>query len=88
MAGNIGYGFIRGTGEYINVETALEVTLEADTTYSVQIQGKASFCESASKPDGGGVYWDTLQPFGYKKGTDSLWVKPFLGETVFINIAE
>lgn len=88
MAGNVGCGFIQGTGDYINVETSLGVTLEADKYYNVQIQGKGTVCESATKPTQGGTYWNTIEPFGYIKADQYLWIKPYEGDTVFINIAE
>lgn len=81
-------GKITGTDEYINVETALSLSLTQDTTYSVQIQGAALFCESATKPTEGGVYWNRLMPFGYKKQSAYLWIKINEGDTVSINIAE
>lgn len=85
---NIGSGKITGTGDYVNLETELGLSLTADSIYSVQIQGKALFCESDTKPTSGGVYWRTFKPFGYKKESAYLWVKINEGETVSINIAE
>lgn len=85
---NIGYGFIQGTGEYINLEQALNVSLTADSSYNIQIQGKASFCESATKPEAGGVYWNSLEPFRYVKESNILWIKPYENDTVFVNISE
>lgn len=85
---NIGCGFIQGTGDYINLETELNLSLEADKFYNVQIQGKATFCEASSKPSEGGVYWNTLEPFGYIKESNSLWIKPYEGDTVFVNVTE
>lgn len=85
---NIGSGKITGTGDYVNLETELSLSLVTDTTYSVQIQGEALFCESATKPTSGGVYWRTLRPFGYKKESAYLWIKINEGETVSINISE
>ena len=85
---NVGSGKITGTGDYINLETELSLSLTEGSTYSIQIQGAATFCESDTKPTSGGVYWRTLKPFGYKKESAYLWIKINEGETVSINISE
>lgn len=88
MSGNTGYGFIQGTGDYINLETELSLTLEEGTYYQIQIQGKATFCESTLKPVGGGTYWNRIDPFWYVKEDKDLWIKPYEGDTVYVNIWE
>lgn len=84
----IATGKITGTDEYINVETELSLSLTADTLYAVQIQGEAMICESDTQPTTGGTYWNTLQPFGYKKESAYLWVKINEGEEISINFTE
>lgn len=85
---NLASGYIEGNNEYVNVETALELNLEEDKTYQVQVQKGAMICESVSKPTEGGFYWDTLRPFGYKKESAYLWVKVNKGKSVYVNVAE
>ena len=86
---NIGSGKIVGTDDYINIETELSLSLSEDVTYSVQIQGKATFCESATKPSNNeGFYWNSLKPFGYKKESAYLWIKVNKDSSVFVNVAE
>ena len=85
---NIASGKIKGTGDYINLETELGLTLTQNSTYSIQIQGAGIFCEYASKPTSGGVFWRILKPFRYKKESDYLWVKINNGDEVYINILE
>lgn len=84
----IATGKIIGTDEYINVETELSVSLTADKLYAVQIQGEAMICESDTQPMDGGIYWNTLQPFGYKKESAYLWVKINKGDEISINFTE
>ena len=85
---NLISGKIEGTGDYINVETELSLSLEEDKKYSVQIQGNAIVCEASTKPSGNaGFFIDTFRPFGYKKESAYLWVKVHTGYSVFINIA-
>lgn len=85
---NLASGYIEGTGEYVNVETALDLSLVEDTTYQVQVQKGAMICESVSKPTNGGFFWDTLKPFGYKKQSAYLWVKVNKGKSVYVNVSE
>lgn len=85
---NIGSGKITGTGDYINLETELNLSLDKNSTYSIQIQGAAIFCESETKPTAGGVFWKMLKPFGYKKDDAYLWIKINAGDVVSINVSE
>lgn len=81
-------GKITGTDEYINVETALSLSLVQDSIYKIQIQGAATFCELATQPTEGGIYWNTLEPFRYKKETAYLWIKINKGDVVSLNFTE
>lgn len=85
---NIGSGKITGTGDYINLETELSLSLTEGSTYSIQIQGAATFCESKTKPTSGGVFWKILKPFGYEKESAYLWAKINTGDVVYINVSE
>lgn len=85
---NLKSGFIDGSDEFINIETLFELNLEADKKYEVQIQKGALVCESETKPDGSGFYWNSLKPFVYKKESAYLWIKVNKGKSVYINISE
>lgn len=86
---NLISGQIDGTDDYINIETLFDLNLIEDTTYSIQIQGKAIICESINKPEkNSGFYWNSLKPFGYKKQSAYFWVKANKGTSIFINISE
>lgn len=85
---NIADGKIIGTGDYIDLETALSLSLVQGSQYSIQIQGAGTFCESATKPTSGGTFWRILKPFTYIKATDTLWLKVNDGDEVYINVSE
>lgn len=81
---NVGYIKLKHTGEYVDLEGALGVTLSG--TYSMQVQGKVFLCESENKPTEGGFYYSTLKPFTFKRGDGKLWVY-VESEQANINIA-
>lgn len=85
---NLKGGKINGTGEFINVETELNLNLVEGKTYQVQIQGKAVFCESLNPSSDEGFLWNSLKPFGYEKESAYLWIKVNKGSSVYVNIAE
>lgn len=85
----IASGTIVGNDEYINLETELSLSLTADKQYTIQIQKGASVCEKITKPNNDeGYYWDSLQPFGYTKESDNLWIRVNKGKSVHVNVGD
>lgn len=85
---NLASGYIEGSDEFVNLETALSLSLTKNNIYQVQIQKGAVICESVTKPTTGGFYWDILKPFGYKKEDYYFWIKVNKGKSVYVNFAE
>lgn len=84
---NLWSGVIDTDNEYVTLASISGVTFEADKTYTLQIKGSCTLCESTAQPTSGGFHIDRLMPIQYTAGTGDLYVK---NDSYYceINIAE
>lgn len=87
---NVGYGYVQGSKDYINLEDALGLSLTVGKTYSVQILGEGMFCEASTKPTAGGTKYngEKDKPFYYTKENGVyLWAKLMPNKEFYVNFA-
>ena len=84
---NLWKGQINTNNEYQKLETISGLSFENDKTYTIQIVGSCTLCESESLPTEGGFLIDNKSPIQYTAGTGDLYVK---NDSYYceINIAE
>lgn len=84
---NLWKGQINTNNEYQKLETISGLTFDSDKTYTVQVRGACTICESSEVPTEGGFVIRTEEPFQYVKDEGDFYVK---NDSYFceINIAE
>lgn len=85
---NLWNGEIKTFGEYKKLATISGVSFVDDKTYTIQVQGACTLCESATTPSTGGFLISNLTPIQYKKRSGyDLYVKDESYDCT-LNIAE
>lgn len=86
---NLGFFEIDTQGEYIDLETATELTFTEGTKYTMQVQGcYLTVCIASSTPTTGGFIMKDFEKFDYTPVSGSkLYVKTTGVGNVYLNIA-
>ena len=86
---NIKEVVIPASNDYQDLETLLDESFVASTTYTIQATGDIKVCEAASKPTSGGFVIPAYKPFQFTYSSDGLWVKKAIKDAaVKINVAD
>lgn len=84
---NIAFVKITNNEEYQDVETLAGTAFTAGTAYLMQVQGVATICLSAEKPEEGGFVLYNSPVFQYTpNGTDKLWIKT-VKQVAYLNVS-
>lgn len=88
---NLGFFEIDTQGEYVDLETATELTFTEGTKYTMQVQNASSYltlCVSDSTPTEGGFMMKDLEKFDYTPVSGyTLYVNTLRPGKVYLNIA-
>lgn len=86
---NLGEVSIPASSDYQDVETLLNESFVASTTYTLQATGDIKVCEATTKPTEGGFVVPAGKVFQFTYSSDGLWVKKLIKDAVVkLNVAD